>query len=330
MASVVRVASSTAQNIPPKVRAAYRAAVRKYLKPRHPKSSARHISPEPTHNVIGVGVARKRVGKSDKHRLCVVFYVRKKFLRDRCLKQRLPRSIKRVPTDVVEAGTPRLTARPGSLLVVPEDTMDNAGTLGAVVEDSNGRRYLLSNNHVLANINQNPIGHPILGEDMQTQIAKLSAFVALDVNGPNDVDAALARLDNSAAVTVALRKPGGPLASDAPMAAVMGNEVGKRGAGSGFRRGTVHSPLAAKRIEDEQGDSLLIVDAIVIEDGARAFSVSGDSGSLVVDLASKRPVGLLIGRSESETETSFSIACPIDKTLQLLGEEIGSTLKICR
>ena len=59
--------------------------------------------------------------------------------------------------------------------------MDNSGTLGAVVEDSNGRRYLLGNNHVLANINQNPLGHPILGEDMETRVATLTAFVTLNV-----------------------------------------------------------------------------------------------------------------------------------------------------
>jgi hypothetical protein len=320
----------TRESIPRKVRTAYRAAVRKFLKPRHPESSARHVSAEPTHNVIGVGVARKRVGKIDKQILCVALYVRKKLPLRRCLKlQRLPKFINEVPTDVIEAGTPRLTARPGSLLVVPEDTMDNSGTLGAVVEDNRGRRYLLSNNHVLANINQNPIGHPILGEDMQTQIATLSAFVPLDVNGSNEVDAAIARLDDPATVRTALRKPAGPLADDTPMAASLGSQVCKRGAGSDFTTGVVHSPLASKRIEDEQGDSLLIVDAIVIEDSDEFFSVGGDSGSLVVDLTARRAVGLLIGRTFSETEASFSIACPIDRTLQLLGDEIGSVLKIC-
>ena len=319
-----------AKGVPPKVRKAYRAAVRKFLVPRHPRSRARHTSAEPTHNVIGVGVARKRVGRIDKKILCIVFYVRKKLPLRRCLKrQRLPASIQGVPTDVIEAGTPRLTARPGSLVVVPEDTMDNAGTLGAVLVDTRGRRYLLSNNHVLANINQNPIGHPILGEDMQTQIARLSAFVSLDVNGPNEVDAAIARLDDPGSVRTALRKPAGPLLDDKTMAPVLGNEVCKRGAGSGFTKGTVHSALAAERIEDEQGDSLLIVDAIVVEDGSDPFSVAGDSGSLLVDWTAKRAIGLLIGRSESEAETSFSIACPIDSTLQLLGDEINSTLKIC-
>ncbi len=316
--------------MPPKVSRAYRAAVRKFLVPRHPRSTARHISAEPTHNVIGIGVARKRIGKKDKRSLCIAFYVRKKLPLSRCLKgQRLPARFHGVPTDVIEAGTPRLTVRPGSLLVVPEDTMDNSGTLGAVVVDNRGRRYLLSNNHVLANLNENPIGHPILGPDMQTPIAKLSAFVALDPNGPNEVDAAIARLNDPDAAATALRKPPGPLANESPVAARLGNEVCKRGAGSGFTRGTIHSPLAAERIEDEQGDSLLIVDAIVVEDGDEAFSEAGDSGSLVVDLMAKRAVGLLIGRSEAETETSFSIACPIARTLELLGNKIGSTLKIC-
>jgi hypothetical protein len=275
-------------------------------------------------------VARKRVGKTDKPKLCIVFYVRKKLPLDRCRKrQRLPGVINGVPTDVLEAGTPRLAARPGSLLIVPEDTLDNAGTLGAVVEDDEGRRYLLSNNHVLANINQNPIGHPILGSDMQTEIASLSAFVALDVDGPNEVDAALAQLDNPSAVRTRLRSPAGPLADSTPTAALLGNEVGKRGAGSGFTTGVVHSPLASKRIEDEQGDSLLIIDAIVIEDSEEPFSVGGDSGSLIVDQETKQAVALLIGRTDPDTDTGFSIGCPIDRTLELLGDEIDSGLTIC-
>lgn len=276
-------------------------------------------------------MARKRIKKTDKPKLGITFYVRKKLPLDRCRKrQRLPSSINGVPTDVIEAGTPRLAAaRPGSLLVVPEDTMDNAGTLGAVVEDDEGRRYLLSNNHVLANINQNPIGHPILGSDMRTEIAALSAFVVLDVNGPNEVDAALAELDVPSAVRTALRSPTGPLSDSTPTMAILGNEVGKRGAGSGFTSGMIQSPLASKRIEDDQGDSLLIVDAIVIEDADEPFSVGGDSGSLIVDQQTKQAVALLIGRTDPDTDTGFSIACPIDRTLELLGDELGSALTIC-
>ena len=325
-----RKSAPSATSIPPKVRKAYRAAVRKFLKPRHPKSTSRYVSAEPTHNVIGVGVARKRVGKTDKRKLCVVFYVRKKLPLDRCRKrQRLPAVINGVPTDVIEAGTPRLAVRPGGLLVVPEDTMDNAGTLGAVVEDEDGRRYLLSNNHVLANINQNPIGHPILGSDMQTEIATLSAFVALDLNGPNEVDAALARVNDPSEIRTALRSPTGPLSDSAPTAAILGNDVRKRGAGSGVTTGVIHSPLASKRIEDEQGDSLLILDAIVIEDSEDPFSVGGDSGSLIVDQETKQAVALLIGRTDPDTDTGFSIGCPIDRTLELLGDEIDSALTIC-
>jgi hypothetical protein len=318
------------QKIPRDVRKAYRAAIRRFLKPRHPKSTSRYVSAEPTHNVIGVGVARKRVGKTDRRNLCVVFYVRKKLALGRIAKrQRLPSSINGVPTDVIEAGTPRLTARPGSLIVVPEDTMDNSGTLGAVVQDEEGKRYLLSNNHVLANINQNPIGHPVLGEDMQTEIATLSVFVPLDINGPNEVDAALARLDDPSMVRTRLRPPAGPLADDTPVAAILGHDVCKRGAGSGFTTGVIHSALSSNRIEDEQGDSLLFIDAIAIEDSDEFFSVGGDSGSLIVDREMQQPVGLLIGRTFSDTDTSFSIACPIGRTLQLLSQEIGSDLEIC-
>src|SRR5438552_17816905 len=101
-----RKPSLTAKSIPGKVRKAYQVAVRKFLIPRHPKTTSRYVSAEPTHNVIGVGVAFKRVKKSNKKQLCVVFYVRRKLPLRRCLKrQRLPSFIKGVPTDVIEAGT---------------------------------------------------------------------------------------------------------------------------------------------------------------------------------------------------------------------------------
>src|SRR5437868_6547145 len=98
---------------------------------------------------------------------------------------------------------------------------------------------------------------------MQTQIATLSAFVTLDVNGPNEVDAALAELDDPSAVRTALRRPAGPLSDGTPTAGVLGNEVCKRGAGSGYTTGTIRSPRASKRIEDEQGVSLLAIGVLL-------------------------------------------------------------------
>src|SRR6478672_9965452 len=89
-----RKSSRRATTISTKVRKAYRMAVRKFLVPRHRKTTARYVSAEPTHNVIGVGAARKRIGKTDQRKLCVVFYVRKKLALGRILKgQRLPSSI---------------------------------------------------------------------------------------------------------------------------------------------------------------------------------------------------------------------------------------------
>jgi hypothetical protein len=329
-ASRTRITAATA---PADLKAAYRKAVRRFLVPRHPKSNSRLISPEPTHNVVGVGIGFKKVGKTHRTTLCIIFYVRKKFPKSGRLRPKksrfLPEKIGKFPTDVVECGTPRFSAAPGGMIVVPEGAMDNAGTLGAVVEDATGRRYLLSNNHVLANLNQNPIGHPILDADTNTQIATLSAFVRL-ATGPsdsNDVDAAIAKLDHPEAIDSAISAPAGPLSSNSPTAAVLGSEVCKIGASSpgSFTTGTVRSPIASKRVEDENGDSLLFTDAVVIEGEGKRFSEAGDSGSLVIDVASRQAVGLLIGTADD----GFSVACPIDTALKLLQNEINSTLTLC-
>lgn len=80
-----------------------------------------------------------------------------------------------------------------------------AGTIGAVVRDSgatdNGRRYILSNNHVLANANAAQVGDaiwqpgPFDGGTAADQIATLTRFVSLNfAGGDNAANAAIAEI----------------------------------------------------------------------------------------------------------------------------------------
>jgi len=79
-----------------------------------------------------------------------------------------------------------------------------AGTFGALVQDPDGKLYILSNNHVLANENDLPIGSPIFqpglldgGNPSADRIAALTRFIQLVGNQSNSVDAAIAAIDES-------------------------------------------------------------------------------------------------------------------------------------
>src|SRR5437899_11173374 len=90
-----------------------------------------------------------------------------------------------------------------------------AGTFGAVVA-AGSVRYILSNNHVLADENSLPIGSAIFppglldhGKVSTDQIARLTPFVPLKAGAANVVDAALAAVLGA---TRARPPPPGPVA----------------------------------------------------------------------------------------------------------------------
>src|SRR5262249_29142907 len=148
------------------------------------------VSARPQHNVVGVGLGTKITNGKPTRQPCVRFYV------DRKLGQTaippefvLPSAVNGVPTDVIETGrfvalpaanplpaaTPlRATipiqqkrlrpASPGCSIgfqfTGAKAGFVMAGTFGAVVA-AGGARYILSNNHVLADESSLPIGSAI-------------------------------------------------------------------------------------------------------------------------------------------------------------------------
>lgn len=121
-------------------------------------------------NVVGVGVGyRERRGRSSDE-LCVLVLVERKIpaagLNNSDM---IPKDLDGVTTDVIEVGLLRAMQghtdrwRPAPAGVSVGHYQVTAGTLGAAVRDlESGDRLILSNNHVLANINQARLGDPIL------------------------------------------------------------------------------------------------------------------------------------------------------------------------
>jgi hypothetical protein len=304
------------------------------------------VSVHPRSNLVGVGIGPKiSAGKQTATR-AVRFYVERKVPPASLSEEnRLPSDIDGIPTDVLETGRFRLLstasdnklrrrpARPGSSIGFkippPKDTFLMAGTFGAVV-DRNGARFILSNNHVLAGNGAVAIGAPIFqpglldgGRAATDQIAALSQFVKVGRTGAATVDCAIAEILAAAKVSAQLMPAVGSLNSASPIAAKTGMKVEKTGRTTGYTRGSVFDIQAdiTVQFEDPGGQfDAVFTDQIIIRGDSGLFSDRGDSGSLIVDRATKRATGLLFAGSPTHT-----IANHIAVVLQALGVslEIG-------
>jgi hypothetical protein len=148
-------------------------------------------------NVVGVGLAEKRVDGEGTGQVTVVALVRKKVPPEALdPKEMVPSHLDGVPTDVVEVGdlkaqparTDRWRPAPGGVSLGHFHI--TAGTFGCIVRDrATGARLILSNNHVLANGNDASIEDPILqpgtadgGREESDTIAYLERFAPIQYN----------------------------------------------------------------------------------------------------------------------------------------------------
>jgi hypothetical protein len=298
-----------------------------------PEISAFAAHSDPRHNVVGVGLGRKLVKGKPTKEICVRFYVERK-LPKAALSQAhmLPKAVEGVETDVIESGVFRAfaaipkertrirPARPGCSVgfafTGAEAGTLMAGTFGAVVE-AGGKRFILSNNHVLANENELAIGSTIFQPGLLDKnapasdaIAKLTKFIPLLTTGSNKVDCAIAEIDGQVSATIMPKV--GKLKSAQPLAAAMSMKVMKTGRTTGFTTGTINDLTADVKVKYGIG-TITFADQIIIVGGARPFSDSGDSGSLIVEQTGKRAVGLLFAGSDQ-----FTIANHIEDVLEQL------------
>jgi hypothetical protein len=296
------------------------------------------VSTKPEHNVVGVGVGWKVTKGKVTSRPCVRFYVERKVAEGSMPRAfLLPRAIRGMPTDVVETGrfvalaTPiaqaRLRPAKGGCSVGFRFTGSQAGfvmagTFGGLVTDPSGKRYILSNNHVLANENALPLGSPIFqpglldhGNPSTDQIARLSRFVKIRRSpAANEVDAAVAELLSPALAVRTILPKVGALSGPSPIAAAVGMAVHKHGRTTGYRRGRVTDVAADVNVGYDFGTARFVDQIIVVGDAGLPFSGSGDSGSLIVDRKTGRATGLLFAGS-----TSHTIANHIARVVTALG-----------
>lgn len=219
-------------------------------------------------------------------------------------------------------------------------TVGYAGTLGCFCRDNATRRLaILSNNHVLADVNRLAPSTPIMqpgalddGQPASDMIAALTRFVSIQFGGlPNLVDAAIATLtrhgrkDNRAGVfdgrvpptRVAKLRPESPTAA-APLMRVM-----KTGRTTRHTKGVVlavnvNNVVVNMGVGVARFDSQISVGSVL--PSSKPFGQTGDSGSVIVDLMGA-PVGLLFAVSASGGPGNLGVthANPISTVMAQLG-----------
>ncbi|MBA3504585.1 MAG: hypothetical protein H0T80_02245 [Betaproteobacteria bacterium] len=246
--------------------------------------------------------------------------------------ERLPTEVNGQPVDIEQVGTfrrfmaqmpnPRKKirpARPGCSVGFrfPHNQFIMAGTFGALVRKG-PKRFILSNNHVIADENRLPLDSPIFQPGFldagnppnNGPIAKLTQFIPLVAGAANVVDAAIAELDNTNLASNAILFIGPPAGK---ALAHIDMVVHKFGRTTGFTVGRITSIETDVNVQYDMG-IVTFTDQLIIRGlDAHPFSASGDSGSLILERSTNKAVGLLFAGSSSHT-----IANHIDNVLRAL------------
>jgi hypothetical protein len=216
---------------------------------------------------------------------------------------------------------------------------DKRGTIGFFARDAGGRVVVVSNNHVLAGVNQFPIGTRILqqaskdgGTDPADAVGTLSDYIPLQFGGvANAVDAACAVLDDGvtydAAGIYGTAEPPAPVGnvnSAATADPLPGLEVLKTGMTTGHTRGRVLAVNVNNYAVEMAPGFIARFDGQIIfhaaAGSAQPFSRRGDSGSLICD-ANGAPLALLFAGSTTGGEGNLGTTggTPIATVLSQLG-----------
>lgn len=285
-----------------------------------PSAAVRRTTRLISENVIGWGIGKKAIDGT-------VLYAVRVYVRE-LPDPTIPDQFGELPTDVVEVGqitayqNPTDRYRPAPCGISVGHPNITAGTLGCLVK-KNGNHYILSNNHVLADSNAAVVGDPVIqpgphdsGSSPEDDIATLEAYQEIDFTGaPNHIDAAIALVGPDSQTIVVPEIIGIGMPQSTPIPASEDQIVRKCGRTTGQTTGIVIDISADIRVGFGNQEAWF-EDQIVIKSVEHEhFSQGGDSGSLIVDEDTLRPVALLFAGSD----LGDTFANPIDLVLQHYG-----------
>ena len=309
-------------------------------------------------NMVATGIGYKKVQGKKTGEICIVCSVETKVSKAALTeKELIPPVIQGIPTDVQPSGlvhslglpTGRYRPAPGGVSI--GHVHITTGTLGCLVA-RNGTKYILSNNHVLANSNQAKKGDIILqpgpydgGIIPDDQIATLSEFITIhfenEINSCRLANAFkgifnfFAKISGSSVrlfskkinqtsnlVDCAIAKPlnEGDLINEilrvgsitGSAEGILDMKVKKSGRTTGLTKGVIEQVNATVRVNFGAGKTALFTDQLI----AGSMSQGGDSGSIVLN-GKNEVVGLLFAGSTNTT---------IINRIQNVFGELGVTL----
>ncbi len=226
-----------------------------------------------------------------------------------------------------------------------------SGTLGALIQDTTGHQYILSNNHVLARSDHASPGDAVLQPGLidnnctatgAAQVGTLTGWLPLSAPATN-ADAAIAEVASRAVdpagriLELGARQPDGTLAAAPPgissssgkgEAPRLDLRVAKSGRTTGLTCGGVTAiavDVAVDYFRDCAEARPYLTKLFTNQMGLAGnnFSDSGDSGALVVDAANAEPVGLYFAGGRDVAGVGEGMASPAGDVLSELGGQLG-------
>jgi hypothetical protein len=230
-----------------------------------------------------------------------------------------------------------------------------SGTLGALIEDGNGKQYLLSNNHVLARSDHASVGDSVVqpglidnnctpnGDGAGTlPVGALTTWLPLDSSLTN-ADAAIAEVASRTVdptgriLELGSREPDGTLTAAPPgISSTAGKgevaglqmRVAKSGRTTGLTCGGVSAVSVDVSVDyfrdcAETQPYLTKTFTNQIAVSGDRFTDAGDSGALIVDAENAEPVGLYFAGGTDASGVVQGVANPAADVLSELGSQIG-------
>ncbi len=243
--------------------------------------------------------------------------------------------IRAVHTGVIDAQPHRMRLRPSPNGISCGHFQITAGTQGCLVRGRSAPRssrlMILSNNHVLANVNAGPIGASILqpgpydgGKHPADQVAILERFVPINfaAGASNVVDCTTGWAWPDRVRVDMMYVSGGVVryfrVGSTPVAATLGLQVGKTGRTTQLTHGSITAVGATINVNYGGGRVGRFVNQIAARAPSGDFSAGGDSGSLIWTWDARRaPVALLFAGGGGTT-----FGCPIASVLAALDVQL--------
>lgn len=263
------------------------------------------VAPYGGSNIIGTQIHQKLKDGDSTGEFCITVLVKLKAPKGAKVLNRLPDSVDGIPTDIVALGNGVQHA--GEPVVGGGSTTGfEQGTVGAVVNFGDADQYILSNQHVLNPHFAFGLDQPVLNSAF-TQIGTLTAW---SESGDAELDAAIALITAPGAYSPlynGLALDPNPMTETEVTAAAQasgGFLVKKFGQKTGMTTGVISSSTPFR---DVSTNGVMLKQQWMIQStSGNPFSLSGDSGSLIIGASNNRPVGLLWGGDSSTSLISYA------------------------